>query len=1105
MAKKFLFAIAVVLAVVAFGPGASAANLEPEPSASPGAADVPHGPPPALADRDNNGLSDRLQGKLAGAAPGERFDVVVTFKRPGKGAGPVGTAASAQAAVGSFQTRREFKVIPGFAATMTAAQARALANVAGVFRVEEDFKVKAVLDDTRADMDLDRIQALGPDQIVDGDGFAATGLGVKICVLDTGLHAQHVMFAGRPIVWFDEINGQPNPYDDHVDPFGNPFGHGTHTTGIAAGGQSTHSGGIPISGTAWEADIIAVKVLDKNGFAPQSTIIAGFDRCIESNADVISISLGDPPGDCQDAMALAARAASEPPHNIFIAAAAGNFGPGNGTIITPACEPKVTAVGASTNPGEGLGMAVVAFSSRGPVAGAPPVGSYTKPDVVYPGALIRSAKVDTTNDYWRLSGTSMSAPGVAGLAAMALQVDPTLTPEQIQTILMDTAYDFGVAGVDNDWGAGHVNPYLFMAKVKDPAANPEPSPFQEHSMEQVNVADGGQTFSQSFEVTADDVAAGTPIAMVVTIDGTAFCPAGFPDLYCDLGIIGWDYDPDLDVQLHWDDGTPVTASGSDITLSECVLAGEACGLEKGRGRQETIRYTPLQPGFLNLRLYSFAGSGTARVERWHRLSGAVASPPGNTAPVVDAGPGGTIDEGDTFVSAGSFTDPDADSWTATVDYGDETGIQPLTVDQGNKTFNLSHIYISATGSPYTVTVTVTDDADSGEGTAQVTVNTPASVAVPGVVGMTEAAATTAITDVGLSVGTVTYVNDAAEAGDVIGQNPIAGTLMLSGSAVDLTVSSGPATAQVPNVVSLTQAVAEDQITGAGFVVGIVTTANSDTFAAGTVISQNPAPLAIANLGSAVDIVVSLGPAPGGFGTVSGKVQSATGSNLQGVLVTTDKGETDTTNKQGKYRIDNVPAGSRTLTFSKTGYQDGEMNSVIVNAGSHTRNVNTTLDPDIGPPSDPVTVPNVMGLTEAAAVSAIEGVGLSASVTTVDGTVEDEGRVIDQNPTGSATVDTGSTVNITVSTGPPPAGGEGTVKGSISLSTGGKVKLANVWIDSGPSTTSGNGGKYTLDNVAAGASITVKASKTAGNVTCSGEGVITPVAGGTVNLNIVMSC
>ncbi len=256
MARKFLFGIAVVLAVVAFGPGASAANLEPEPSASPGAADVPHGPPPALADRDNNGLSDRLQAKLAAAAPDERFDVVVTFKRPGKGSAPLGDAASAQREVGSFLVRREFKIIPGFAATMTAAQAQALANVAGVFRIEEDFEVKAILDDSRPDMGLDRIQ-FGAEQIVDGLGAPATGLGVKICMLDTGLHDEQEMFAGKTIVWFDEVNGQPNPYDDHVDPFGTPFGHGTHTTGIAAGGQGTYLGN-PIRGTAWETDIIAV-------------------------------------------------------------------------------------------------------------------------------------------------------------------------------------------------------------------------------------------------------------------------------------------------------------------------------------------------------------------------------------------------------------------------------------------------------------------------------------------------------------------------------------------------------------------------------------------------------------------------------------------------------------------------------------------------------------------------------------------------------------------------------------------------------------------------------------------------------------------------------
>ncbi|MEE8517252.1 MAG: S8 family serine peptidase, partial [Alphaproteobacteria bacterium] len=553
------------------------------------------GPPARHADIDNNGISDNLQAKIAGVAANDKFDVVVTFKAKG-----VGNAASAQGAVGAFNLKREFSIISGFAATMTAGQVRALSKVQGVFRVEEDSLVRALLDDVRTDLDLDRIQVPGPDQIVDGLGFAATGKGVKICIIDTGLHATHVMFADRlaagSIVWFDEVNGQPNPYDDHVDFFGNPLGHGTHVTGIALGAQSTHSGGtIPISGTAWEADIIAVKVLDSTGFGPTSTIVAGFDRCVESGADVISISLGDfTGGDCQDAMALAARAASEPPHNIFVAAAAGNSGPGEQTIVSPACEPKVTAVGASSNIsgkvfGDISGTALVGFSSRGPVQGPPALGTWTKPDVVYPGVDVKSAYVNAANiNYANKSGTSMSTPGVAGLAAMALQVDPALTPAEIKTLLMNTAHDFGLPGVDDDWGAGLVNPYLFMARVMDPAANPEPSPFQEHFAEEsVNVAAVGNTFSQPFEVTAADVAAGTPIAMVVTIENTTpFCPGDPSEIACEFGIIGWDSDPDLDVQLHWDDGnpgTPVAGNAGDITLSDCVLppelggSGEFCG------------------------------------------------------------------------------------------------------------------------------------------------------------------------------------------------------------------------------------------------------------------------------------------------------------------------------------------------------------------------------------------------------------------------------------------------------------------------------------------------------------------------------------------------
>ena len=92
----------------------------------------------------------------------------------------------------------------------------------------------------------------------------------------------------------------------------------------------------------------------------------------------------------------------------------------------------------------------------------------------------------------------------------------------------------------------------------------------------------------------------------------------------------------------------------------------------------------------------------------------------NVPPTVDAGPDATINEGDTFSRTGSFTDPGADTWTATVDYGDGSGTQPLTLN-ADKTFSLSNVYES--DGTYTATVTVVDDNGSaGSDTVAAAVN-----------------------------------------------------------------------------------------------------------------------------------------------------------------------------------------------------------------------------------------------------------------------------------------------------------------------------------------------------------------------------------------------
>jgi hypothetical protein len=101
----------------------------------------------------------------------------------------------------------------------------------------------------------------------------------------------------------------------------------------------------------------------------------------------------------------------------------------------------------------------------------------------------------------------------------------------------------------------------------------------------------------------------------------------------------------------------------------------------------------------------------------------------NTAPQVNAGADQTIPEGGTYTATGSFTDPDADTWTATVDYGDGSGVQPLALNP-NKTFSLIHVY--ADNGNYTVTVTVTDShSNTGMDTVAVTVNNVAPTATLG--------------------------------------------------------------------------------------------------------------------------------------------------------------------------------------------------------------------------------------------------------------------------------------------------------------------------------------------------------------------------------------
>ncbi len=224
----------------------------------------------------------------------------------------------------------------------------------------------------------------------------------------------------------------------------------------------------------------------------------------------------------------------------------------------------------------------------------------------------------------------------------------------------------------------------------------------------------------------------------------------------------------------------------------------------------------------------------------------------------------------------------------------------------------------------------------------------AKVTVPNVVGLTQAAATTAITEAKLKLGNVTQQNSSTVAtGNVISQDPASGSSVAEGSPVNLVISSGPPMVTVPNVVGLTQAAATTAITEAKLTLGKFTQQSSNTVATGNVISQDPASGSSAAEGSPVTLVISSGPPMVTVPNVLGLTQTAATTAITEPKLTL-----------GKVTQQN----SNTVVTGNVISQDP------ASGGSTAEGSPVNLVVSSGPPM--VAVPNVVGLTQAAATTAI---------------------------------------------------------------------------------------------------------------------------------------
>lgn len=203
-----------------------------------------------------------------------------------------------------------------------------------------------------------------------------------------------------------------------------------------------------------------------------SKVMLGIEWLAATGAKIINLSVGTHVS-AHGVDPLGRLCANLVEANIVVIAAAGNSGPLPRTIGSPGSAPRVITVGATD-----MSDQVATFSSRGPT-----VQGLTKPDLVAPGFEVTAARAHGTQlgtivnqSYTRMSGTSMAAPLVAGLAALMLEYSPQLTATEIKAILQLNCASLNLPG--NEQGAGLLQAYSAMRSLlaqETPAQDPVPS------------------------------------------------------------------------------------------------------------------------------------------------------------------------------------------------------------------------------------------------------------------------------------------------------------------------------------------------------------------------------------------------------------------------------------------------------------------------------------------------------------------------------------------------------------------------------------------------------------------------------------------------------
>ena len=289
--------------------------------------------------------------------------------------------------------------------------------------------------------------------------------GIIIAVVDSGLYLGHPDLTGK--VWANSGEIPGNQIDDDANgkvddvhgwhfyqqwtpggyiPAGNAevtddYGHGTHVAGIAAAAANN---GIGIAGISWGARVMPVKVLDQYGNGWYSDIAAGIVFAADNGAKIINLSLGG----AAASPTLCRAAAYAHQKGALLVAAAGNAG---AAVLYPAACDGVLAVAATDRADQRA-----SFSNYG-----------SQVDLAAPGVDIYSTW-PWLDGYFTMSGTSMAAPHVSGVAALVWSRWSAWTDTEVSRRIMETAVDVDASGWDPYTGWGRLDAAAALASSGNP-------------------------------------------------------------------------------------------------------------------------------------------------------------------------------------------------------------------------------------------------------------------------------------------------------------------------------------------------------------------------------------------------------------------------------------------------------------------------------------------------------------------------------------------------------------------------------------------------------------------------------------------------------------